>query len=479
MKFKLVFKSCCYIRRRPRRGGGIAYFVIIVGILSIVLMSLIFFVLSQVNFSLHSVRRAEALNIAEAGINFYRWYLAHQTDGKSAAQIVDFWTNGSPYGVAAPFEQDYDNRGRYRITVTPPSPGETAVTVESVGWTYNSPDVRRTVRVRLRRPSWSEYSVLANADIRFGSGTETFGPLHSNGGIRFDGVAHNTVKSARETYVDPDTGLTRPGVWTAWSGEYNTSMGSEVFLGGKDFPVSTVDFNSVSADIAALRNEAQSNGLYFDSSGYGRHLILRPDDTVEVRTVTAYNTSSNGIISETVDGVYNIPDGSVIYVENNIWVEGRINTLRITIVSADHTGGSTPNIYIGSDILYTSYDGSDIIGLIAAGNIEIIRDSEDDLRIDAALLAQNGRVGRSYYGWYCTRWATWQGQTWCTNWERDVKTTITVYGSIATNRRYGFAWSDGTGYVNRNLIYDNTFLYTPPPFFPAGDRYIADLWEEL
>ena len=461
------------------RGGGLAYFVIIIGVLATILSGLTIFVLSQVRYSLYAVDRAQALQIAEAGVAFFQWYLAHQTDGKNASQIADFWASGTVLGVSSPFEADYEGRGRYRLSVTPPPPGSTMAVVESKGWTYDEPDKPRTVRVRFRRPSWSEYAVLSNADIRFGVGTETFGPLRGNGGIRFDGVAHNTVSSAKETYLDPDTGLTKPGVWTSWSGEYNSSAGSDVFLGGKEFPVSVIDFAAVSGDISMIRSRAQSDGLYFAAAGVGRHLILRPDDTVEVRTVTAYDTDSNGIVSESGGTVYSIPNGEPIYVDGNIWLEGRIDGIRLTIAAGDSGGAGHPNVYIGKDILYTNYDGSDSLGIIAAGDIEIIRDSENDLRIDGALLAQNGRVGRSHYGTYCVSWFSWWGWNWCNSWQTDYKNTITVYGAIASNLRYGFAWTDGTGYATRRLIYDNNFLYTPPPFFPVGDRYLTDLWEEL
>lgn len=472
-------KICANLQRLHRAGSGMVYFIIVIGIIGTILMGLTTVVVSQVKYSLHTATRAQALHVAEAGVNFYRWYLTHQTDGKTAAQIMDFWANGNPYGIGTPYEADYDGRGMYNIVVTPPETGSTAVTLTVVGWMYGSADVTRTIRVRLRRPSWSEYAMVVNTDVRLGSGTETFGPVHANGGVRFNGVAHNTVSSTQTTYIDPDTGITRPGVWTEWAGEYNTSMGASVFGGGKDFPVTAVDFAGVAADMAMLRTEAQTNGLYFDNSNYGRHLVLHTNGTVSASRVLLYDTDSNAITSESNATTYTIPDNSVIYVDDNIWVEGMIDGKRVTIVAADQTAATTPSVYIGNDVRYTAYDGTDTIGLIAAGDIEIIRDSEDDLRIDSALLAQTGRVGRQHYGWYCTAWTTWWWWTWCTNWEQDVKTTITAYGSIATNQRYGFAWSDNTGYINRNLIYDNNFLYTPPPFFPTGTHYEADLWEEL
>ena len=159
----------------------------------------------------------------------------------------------------------------------------------------------------------------------------------------------------------------------------------------------------------------------------------------------------------------NFPSNGLIYVDNYVWVDGQIDTARITIASAKLDSPIDTDIYINNDILYTNKDGQDIIGLIAENNIMVGLYSENDLEIDAALLAQKGRVGRECY--------TWGPYLW-----RD---TISVYGSMATNKRYGFAWTNGTGYDTRNLYFDNNLLYYPPPYFPTGTVYQLDLWEDL
>lgn len=472
--------------RTRQRASATVYVIIVMGITSVLLMALLVFVLAQVRFSLHQVHRAEALQAAEAGINFYRWYLAHETDGKTAAQIDAFWSGGTAYGVAAPYEVAYGDRGHYRITVTAPNTGQTSVTVRSDGWVGSDTDTVRTVEVRLRRPSWSEYSIMSNADTRFGDGTTTYGPVHSNGGIRFDGVARNIVSSARTTYVDPDSGATRPGVWTAWTGEYNTSMGSAVFRAGKEFPVATMDFAGLAGDFALLKAEAQAHGRYFDGTGYGRHITLRADGSFDVRTVTAYSpysynpitqlsSGTNGITTEGAVTTYQIPNDGVIYVEDNVWIDGTVSGKHVTVVAADTSGGTTPRIFLNNDLTYGVYDGSTVVGLIAAGDIDVPRDADTDLRIDAAMLAQSGRVGREHYRQYCVRYKGFN----CQQFAWDYRNTVTVFGAIVSYNRYGFYWTDGTGYATRNLIYDNNLLYQPPPLFPTGTHYIPDLWREL
>src|SRR5690606_27534692 len=98
-----------------------------------------------------------------------------------------------------------------------------------------------------------------------------------------------------------------------------------------------------------------------------------------------------------------IPDGGVIFVENDVWLEGTLGTYssrqRLTVVAANLRTGDRPNVFIGNDITYYNnvHDGSNILGIVAQNDIEIIKNSQDDLHTNGALLAQTGRVGRSYY----------------------------------------------------------------------------------
>ena len=201
----------------------------------------------------------------------------------------------------------------------------------------------------------------------------------------------------------------------------------------------------------------------------GYHLTLRADDKVEVRRVLDYGGDyfleypTYQITNESDVEVFDFPSNGAIYVNNHVWIDGEINTAHLTIAAADLDTSLEANIYLLNDVLYTNKDGQDIIGLIAENDVTVGLYSEDNLEIDAALLAQNGRVGREYYYFSSYRW-------------RD---TITVFGSIVTNKRYGFAYTDGTGYDIRNLYFDNNLLYYLLLFFPTGTVYELDLWEDL
>ncbi|MEK7177096.1 MAG: hypothetical protein AAB719_02290, partial [Patescibacteria group bacterium] len=87
----------------------------------------------------------------------------------------------------------------------------------------------------------------------------------------------------------------------------------------------------------------------------------------------------------------------------------------------------------------------------------------------AALVAQNGRVGRYSYS-----------DNDCAPYKN--RNSITLYGTIVTALQYGFAYGDPVtnGYSFRNLIYDSFLLYNPPPFFPETEDFHEVIsWKEI
>jgi len=461
------------VKQKSNKGVIIPFVVVFGAVLALILTSLLGYVSYRYDQAVRQTAKSNALQAAEAGLNYYYWYVIHTLEGKSCSQLTTYWEE-NPLGVPYYENQIKNQAGEiiavYQIEVTPPTQCSTIIMAQVTGWDIKHPTVKRVVKARLRKPSWSEYSIIANDIMRFGTGTEIWGPIHSNNGIHFDGKAHNLVSSnIPDTYWDPDYSANKPGVWTALPNE------SQVFLAGKEYPAPYRDFNKIGVDFGGVMRPASQpseGGLYFpplDSPNCGYHLILRTDGKVNVSKVTSCGSSSYKINRESSATVYNLPSNGLIFVEDNVWVEGAIQNKHLTIAAADTQGGTMSNIYLFHDLRYTYHDGRDILGLIAQNNVTVGLYSNNILRIDAALVAETGRVGRDYYS----------SSSSSTYYIRD---TITVNGAIATNRRYGFAWTCGpthcSGYRNRNIVYDNNLLYYPPPFFPTGDHYSIDLWEE-
>ncbi|MBT4277663.1 hypothetical protein HOD96_02875 [Candidatus Falkowbacteria bacterium] len=427
---------------------------------------------------LRKVSKTQALHIAEAGVNYYRWHLAH-------AETDFFDGTGSGPG---PYEHTYispqgDLTGVFSLEITPPETGSTIATIKSTGWTDDFPNIKRVVEVRYGIPSFSTYSVVVNSNVRFGSGTEIFGPLHSNGGIRFDGVAHNLVSSAVTCYDDPDTDppvdpCEQPGVWTSQANP------EDVFLSGTDFPVPAVDFDGITADLAAIKADAQSEGFYLSYRNRGYRLHFNTDGTFDVYEVDSLTSkgwiyegdgnwewTSYDIQNETLDSSSNaIPANGLIFVEADVWVDGIVDG-RVTVASGrfPENPNQYTNITIVNDIVCESHDGSDVIGLMAQNHVQIGYYCEDNLEIEAAILAQNGRFYRPYYYYYETP----------SPGAYNLRDTITITGSLAMSDRYGLHWCcPDSGYWTRNINYNSSLVYSPPPSFPTTGEYAFISWEE-
>ncbi|MFZ3011658.1 MAG: hypothetical protein WA060_01510 [Minisyncoccia bacterium] len=433
--------------------------------------------------------REQSFQSAEAGIDYYRWHLAHSpTD----------YQDGT--GVSGPYihpmkDRNGDVIGEFSLDITPPPIGSTKVKITSTGSSSADPTYLRKIETEVAKPSIAKYSVAGHSAMRFGEGTEIFGPVHVNGGIRFDGLAHNVISSGATTYTDADsdacTGSNSYGVHTCISPRDPTyptplPLRSDVFEAGRLISQPTINFSGFTTDLAILKSNAQTNGFYRDAAGtgfVGYHIILKTNDTFDLYKINSWasisgnncstqspNNSSWSVGSQTLQGNYSFPSNGIIFIEDHVVINGQIDGARLTITAADLPVPSDTtkykNIIINNDLVYTSYDGSDSLGLIGQAGVLVGMISEDDLKIDGALIAQNNKVGRFYYG----GWS-------CSYKNRDI---ISLYGMIASYARYGFAFTDSTGYAIRNITYDANLLYAPPPNFPlTSDQYVILSWQEI
>lgn len=484
------------IKRNKQRGLALLNILVFTGIGLIVTTAFVSWAFISFRLGEVVVAREQAFQVAEAGIEYYRWHLAHApTD----------YQDGT--GTDGPYVHDFNDKdgtkiGEFSLNIIPPPIGSTLVVVESTGTVLSHPNIERTVRSRMAIPSFAKYSVVANDEMRFGSGTTVYGELHSNDGIRFDGLAYNLITSAQETYNDPDhSGSDEWAVHTHVSPTDPlppTAMPDrpDVFAAGRQVRVPQVDFAGITSDLAQMKADAQDDGHYFAPSGaYGYHVQFNTNDTFTLSTVTNLMSPPSGctninnqdgwgtwsIQGQTEIGTYAMPNNGIIFLEDDVWVDGQIDSARVTVAAGlfPDSPATRKSITVNNDLLYTNYDGQDVIALIAQDNFNVGMYSEDDLRIDAALIAQNGRVGRYYYrpgSWYW--WWGWQYRNNCSPY--DDRTTLTSYGMIATNQRYGFAYTGGNGYDYRNLNYDANLLYGPPPSFPLTSEFYEILsWEEV
>ena len=477
-------------KKRKIKGTVLAYILVIMSVVTIVLVSMLSYISNQLIFSINRVEKEKAFQIAEAGIYYYRWYLAHNTSGKTAQELESFWQTGGVLGFSSG-EIDYEGIGKYVLEITPPDSGSTIVNVESTGWTDKEPNIKRKVKVRFRRPSWSEYIFLSNSFMNFGDEAEVYGKVHSNAGIRFDGIAHNTVSALPASFDDPSHGggFLDFGVHThqvtadpsapsyPWP-DGTVPSHPDVFEGGREFPVPEVSFSGVTSDLANMKTASQTgSNKYFNNVGVGRMIYLKSDGTFDTCAVESFQNTSNYRVKRylrnsgsgtcsTCSGDclsnYQIPNNGIIFVENNILFKGVANDIKVSVVAANLSGGTPADIFIGiddNDIRYNAYDCNNKIGLVAQRNVTVLGDCPNDFTVDAALLAQTGKVGIN-------------------NASFSNKNSLTFNGAIVSYLQPYFN-TGVSGFAVRFYNFDNNLLYCPPPYFPTGTEYSIDLWEEL
>ena len=149
-------------------------------------------------------------------------------------------------------------------------------------------------------------------------------------------------------------------------------------------------------------------------------------------------------------------------------MEGTVNG-QITVVAARFPiQSSDKNIWIKDNLVYAAHDNTNSLGLIAQNDIYFVRDLPEDFRIDGALIAQKGKIIRHGYFPGC-------GAS-----SESVKDKLTINGSIISY--YKSYWNFGSqpvsGFIEREINYDNNLVYSPPPYFPTSGEYEFISWVE-
>jgi hypothetical protein len=469
------------------QSGTILIQVFVFGMIAVLIIgALVSWAGTNIKSSRHIVAREQALEIAEAGVEYYRWHLAHnQSDFQDGST-----TPNVPY-VHNYYDKDGNLIGTFTINITAPPTGSTLVTILSQGSVLSDQSATRKIQVKLGMPSIAKYAMVTNSAVYYGGGDEVFGPIHSNIGVGFlsgspQPVAHNIVTSAATTFDG------NYGVYTTVSPADTGPNGTppnrpDVFQGGRQFPVPAVDFTGITTDLSAMKTAAQTNGFYrAGSGGSGYKIVLKTNGTFDLYKVNSLMSPPSGCSNSysqsgwgtwsigtgaggtTLINNYPFPSNGVMFFEDHIWVEGQINHTRLTIAAGTFPVNSSTykNIIVNNNLLYTNFDGTDSVGLIAQGNFLVGLNSADSLTIDGALIAQNGGTIRYYYGSSCGT---------------NLRTTLTTYGMYGSNQQGYFYYGDGvSGYLHQPASYDANMLYAPPPSFPlTGNQYQPISWQIL
>ncbi len=468
---------------RFRQGQLTLQILFFTAIVVVFISGFVFAALSFLKLSVRSFNKFQAFTIAEAGIEYYRWHLAHAPE--------DF-EDGT--GAAGPYTHNYYDRnggliGEFVLEITPPLPGSTIIKIKSTGKVEADSSIQKIIEVTMGIPSFAKYAWVIDDYVSFGQDAEVFGLIHSNGGIRFDGLAHNLVTSAQTTFNDPDHAGANE--WAVHTHRFPVDplptttlpLRADIFLAGRQLGLPALNFEGMTQDVLDIKDAAILSGTYFPSSTVlGYDLKFATSGIFSIYKVTALVPAPIGcsggvavgwgtwsIQSETFFATGTIPDNGVIFVEDNLWVSGQIDTKRVTVASGRFPALSSTwsSITVNNDLLYTNYTGSDVLSLISQNNVNVGLVSENNLRIDGALIAQNGRIGRYSYN-----------TSSCGS--NRSRAQLVFFGMLSSNQRPAFYYSTTNGYQARQYNYDANLLYAPPPSFPlTSDQYNLLSWEEV
>lgn len=470
----------------PPRGYLMLLAIVFGAVFVTVLGALSGFVLSENRFQTNATVSTRASAIAEAGIEYYRWFLSHYPNDL---------TNGT--GLPGPYTIPYmdpegGETGTIELSITGNTSCETltSIDISSTGTPAEDETVSRTITTRYARPTVARFSYVLNSSVWAGSDRVILGPYHSNGGIRMDGTINSPVTSSLSTWLCTSSfgcspNETKEGVW-------GTGTNQDLW----DYPVPQVDFGAISADFGSLKTKAVADGRYLPrfsqtnntnaaSYWHGYRLIFNAGGTVTVSRVTSAPALSSTHINsgdddlpdrmlvsnETFYSTMTIPaDCGLIFVEDNVWIEGVVDS-KVTVVAANvTTTGIEPNVMLPDNLTYAQTDGTDGLTVIAQNNILITPDSPYNMTLNGIFVAQGGAFGRNYYA----------------NPTYDARGTLTILGTTVSNLRTGTKWclnqscTSSTGYQTRIDAYDRNLATDPPPFTPqtSSDYQFVDWREE-
>ncbi|MBU3918475.1 pilus assembly PilX N-terminal domain-containing protein, partial [Patescibacteria group bacterium] len=358
-------------------GFIITYILVFAVIFAILLTALLGFILSQMRISKYEVASEQALYIAEAGLNRYRWYLIHQSQGLLAGDELGCPLSDCSECEECEYEFDLPGVGvigGYTLAVEEVRPCgiTTAVTVTAEAWTNDFPNSKRKVKLRYIKPSVADYSYILNYNVWAGSDRVITGPYHSNGGIRMDGENNSLVSSEQSEWICTSSygcspcpsecnyisgrGCVCPGVFTTANGQEDLFV---VNANHFDFEGITVNLNQIKGF-----TKDEDKGLYLPPSGkLGYHVMLNSRQLIvrkilALSRVWAYNEELGNfweysiISQESAPEYYAIDDCGLAFIEDNVWIEGGLAG-KLTLVSADLINEEIEtNVWLKGDIEY-------------------------------------------------------------------------------------------------------------------------------
>jgi Tfp pilus assembly protein PilX len=460
-------------RTAHKESGQLLVLVLVFGaIFLIMISSFISSVVTQARVVDVRFEQQRATEIAEAGLNYYKWYLAH-FPGDVTGSGTYVYTDPEDGAI-----------GEYDLAITSNSYcGEiSSLRVQSTGRTYENVNAKAVISATYKRPTIAEYSFISNASVQYGASRVITGPVHGNQGVRMDGFHNSFVGAGVATFDGND------GVYTTTG---NATPG--LF----QYPISPIDFIGLTIDMAQMRTSAQADGIYYGpSGGWGYQIVFKVfngNSTVDVYRVTntrdywAYSEAENWHAGERNDILNRVqiaknlsidPDCPVLFFEDKLWIEGVINQ-KVAVAAGLNSGNAQNNIVIHDNVTYVPGTNAGLVA-IAEDDVDIGIDVPNNMIANGIYIAQNGRFGRNHYR--PTGHPNGGGLPSVIN-QFVSRDSLTRLGSVISNLGGGTEWINTatnahlSGFRSRITSFDRDQVDNPPPLTPeTSDVYELQDW---
>lgn len=501
--------------------GAAVLLILVFGSIFIILTSVLVSTIVIENKAIrNTIDRSLASEIAESGLEYKRWYLAHNIEDYNGPDNVSMNGDGE-----YEYSRDYidpisgEITGRIDYVIKPETfcgvTNNAAMEITGVSFVE---DQEYTLQQIHARDSAANYSYIYNEDVQAGADRFIRGRYHSNGLVIMNGRNDSVVSSSRASGVSASPNPHPQARVDLWQNE-----------------VASIDFNGLTLDLLAIRNAADTyNGSPVGDNLNDRLFTLndncfnyecgtrrRPrtcttctrNDAFEVQLINDNNPDEASIrvweldelqvfsrtnaldegekfcdYSQFNDSNHTIenravcnngratylgefaldPMCPVAFFEGNVFLHGEADA-KMLIASADLNSSQDTNVYIVNNITYENNDGSDGVTVVSQGSVKIGFGVPDDMRVQGIFIAQNGYFGRDNY-------------TASSHRHRDY---LEIIGSIVSNMGGGTQWVSMpsgnivSGFSSRQTYYDRSLSRRPPPLTPkVSDNYSYIEWRD-
>ncbi|PIR82890.1 hypothetical protein COU19_03510 [Candidatus Kaiserbacteria bacterium CG10_big_fil_rev_8_21_14_0_10_56_12] len=405
-----------------KKRGSILILVLVFGsIFFILLASLASFVLEENRAQDTLIGRVQSLSVAEAGLNYYAWFLAH---------FPSDLQNGT--GAPGPYVVTYTDTsgstvGTYELSIASASSCGSAQTVDitSTGTSASYPAIHSTLLGEYSSPSVAQYGQITSAappaGVSFASLASDFASLKS-------------TAQASGIYLEPHAVPQDP------------HLGYHLIFNADG----TVTIRLV-VSVKTLRTVQPVNNPGHYSNDY---TVIDQENSYETLALPS--------------------DCGLIFSEDNTWVEGVIPK-KVTLVVGSLSGsGSSPDAILLNDITYVP-DSSAGLTLIGEHNILIAPNSPQNMELNGIFVTTNGYFGRNNY---------YYPSGGCTG-LYEPRGALTIHGTIVSNYTPLTSWSGGcgssaAGYQTQALAVDGDNAVLPPLFTPTTSALKTFVrWQQL